>query len=163
MPDTATTELRECCQVRDELWRSASGYDFLGDIDRRLRSYTANLNALARHQRGERSQSPNLPDEVPVYLGLLGLEWRGMVPSTWNGEPISVYQQMANLMSATATACAVAVANGRWAVNEHVRAERYEALLERIAADFGPDAGYRSGWRLDGMDLHRAARAALDA
>lgn len=128
-----STEVEEAVAIERELWESALGYDFLSDIERRLHSFTANLNALGRHQRGERSGRPGLPDESPVYLNLLGLEWRALVPSTWGREPISVYQQMANLCEATAIAAVRAVGNARWAVNEHRRCEQLMALCAEAA------------------------------
>lgn len=156
--------MNECCEIRDELWQSATGFDFLGDVTRRLDSFTANLNALARRQRGEVSRSANLPDEVPAYLNLLGLEWRAMVPSTWNGEPISVYQQMANLCSATAICATHAIANARWAVNEHVRAERVERQVEAVlllANKPSPIPGMEGlGWE---MAMEAIRRTVVDA
>lgn len=36
------------------------------------------------------------------------------------------------------------------------------SLVEKIAADFGPDGDFQSGWRHDGGDLGYLAKEALD-
>lgn len=130
-PADTGVSLNECCAQRDELWRDVTGWDLLGDVTRRLDSMNAQLNAAKRHQEGRRWVNSKLPQvaEIPLAYGVVL-----PIPLDVEGEPVSYEQAMSNLMSATATSVVRAVANGRWAVNEHQRAQRYETLLDELAA-----------------------------
>lgn len=60
--------------VKWELYQSVNGYDFLGDIDRRLRGLYANMNGAARHRKQVKAGEGDPPlltfDEVMLGYDL---------------------------------------------------------------------------------------------
>lgn len=135
------TDLPGCCAQRDELWRDVTGWDLLGQVTRRLDSMTAQLNAARRHEEGRRWEDSKLPQiaEIPLAYGVVL-----PIPLDVQGTPVSYQEAMANLMNALATALTVAVGNGRWAVNEHQRAERLERTLTELDAAVGDFFEFRN-------------------
>jgi hypothetical protein len=118
-----------------ELYQACNGYDFLGEISKRLDAMNLQLNAAARHRRGEPADPKSqLPHSTMITVWLLGVRLRFLIPLDYDDQPVSYEQAMANLVGATATACTHAVASARWAVNEHQRAERMTALLREVLA-----------------------------
>lgn len=117
--------------VKWELYQACNGYDFLGEVSRRLDAMNMQLNAAARHERGVRFERNSLPQFAEILLG----GWmRLTIPLDVEGNPVTYTEAMRNLVGATATAIVRATANGRWAVNEHQRAERMTALIREVIA-----------------------------
>lgn len=93
--------LRREWLIKKELMDSVTGYDFLGDVHKRIGKLYMQFNAEARGDTRD-----------------------------LDGDEISWQEKWNNLVGATAICMARAVANARWAVNEHARNERLTAALQ---------------------------------